>query len=76
MPDGSNGELVWHRGKCDGGACVEAAADGDTVLVRSSAEPDATPTALSCEEWWEFLADVKQGAFDGVIGARRPGLPV
>jgi len=75
MPDGSDGELVWQRGKCDGGACVEVAADGEAVLVRSSANPDAPPAALSCEEWWEFLADVKQGAFDGVTRPRGPDLP-
>jgi hypothetical protein len=77
MPDGSSGELMWHRGiLCEGGACVEVAASGDTVLVRTSTDLDATPVALSCEEWWGFLADVKQGAFDGVVGARRPDLPV
>jgi hypothetical protein len=66
MPDGPNGGLVWHRGHCDGGACVEAAATGDAVLVRSSANPDGEPVTLSRAEWQDFLAEVKRGAFDGV----------
>ncbi len=64
MPDGSSGELVWHRGTCDGGACVEVAMTGDAVMVRSSAHPDGTPVALSRDEWEAFLAGVKEGAFD------------
>jgi hypothetical protein len=64
MLDGSSGELVWHRGKCDGGACVEVAMTGDAVMVRSSAHPDGTPVTLSRDEWEAFLAGVKEGAFD------------
>ena len=65
MPDGSNGKLVWHQGAtCEGGACVEVAAAGDTVLVRSSADPAGPPVTLSRDEWRVFLAGVKEGAFD------------
>jgi Domain of unknown function (DUF397) len=64
MTDGSNGELVWHRGGCDGGACVEVAATGDAVMVRSSAKADNAPVTLSREEWREFLAGAKDGLFD------------
>jgi predicted secreted Zn-dependent protease len=67
MTDGSSGELVWHRGiGCDGGACVEVATTGDTVMVRRSAQPDGTPVTLSRDEWQEFLAGVKEGALDGM----------
>jgi len=64
MPDGSSGELVWHRGRCDGGTCVEVAATGEAVMVRSSADPDSTPVTLSRDEWRVFLAAVKDGTFD------------
>ena len=66
MPDGSSGELVWYRARCDSGACVEVAATGDTVIVRSSAKQGEAPVKLSREEWQEFLAGVKEGTFDGV----------
>jgi hypothetical protein len=66
MPDGASGELVWYRARCDGGACVEVATTGDTVLVRSSASPGEVPTELSRAEWEAFLAGMKEGAFDGV----------
>jgi hypothetical protein len=65
VTDGSSGELVWHRGQsCDGGACVEIAAVGDTVLVRSSEDPHVVPLTLSRSEWQQLLADAKGGAFD------------
>jgi Domain of unknown function (DUF397) len=64
MPDGSSGELVWYRCSCDGGACVEVAATGDIVIVRSSADPDGTPVTLTRDEWQAFLAGAKEGVFD------------
>jgi hypothetical protein len=66
MPNGSSGELMWHRARCDGGTCVEVAATGEAVMVRSSADPDGTPVTLSRDEWQAFLAGVKDGAFDRV----------
>jgi hypothetical protein len=63
---GSSGELVWYRVRCDSGACVEVAATGDAVTIRSSAKPSDTPVRLSRDEWQEFLAGVKEGIFDGV----------
>ncbi len=65
MTDRLKGELVWLRGTwCESGAAVEVAATGDTVVVRSSANPDDPSVTLSCDEWQEFLAGVKEGAFD------------
>ena len=63
MTHGLGGEPVWHRA-CESGACVEVATAGDTVMVRSSADPTGTPVTLSRDEWQEFLAGVKAGAFD------------
>jgi Domain of unknown function (DUF397) len=55
--------LAWRKGRCDGGACVEVAAHGDEVMVRSTADPDAT-FRMSFHEWQEFLAGAKEGLFD------------
>jgi hypothetical protein len=67
MSDGSGGELVWsRRARCESGACVEVAVDGDTILVRSSTNQRATPVTLSRDEWLEFLAGAKDGAYDSI----------
>jgi predicted secreted Zn-dependent protease len=65
MTDGLGGKLVWHRSRaCESGACVEVATTSDTVMVRSSANPRGIPVTMSRDEWQEFLAGVKSGAFD------------
>lgn len=66
MRDGSSDQLVWHRYKCEGGACVEVAATGDGILLRSSSNPESKPVTLSRDEWHHFLAGAKEGAFDHV----------
>ena len=67
MTGGLRGEPVWHKGRpCESGACVEVAAVGDAVMVRSSAHPEGSPVTLSRDEWQEFLAGAKAGAFDRV----------
>ena len=35
-------------------------------MVRSSADLHGPPVTLTRDEWQEFLAGVKDGAFDGV----------
>lgn len=60
---GPAGEIAWRRCKCDGGACVEVAASGEVVMMRSSADPEAT-LYMSSDEWREFLVGAKDGMFD------------
>ncbi len=55
---------TWHR-SCEGGACIEAAAKGESVILRSSVAPEAILT-FTRAEWQEFLAGAKRGHFDGV----------
>ena len=55
---------TWHR-SCEGGACIEAAATGENVILRSSVAPEAILT-FTRSEWQEFLAGAKLGQFDGV----------
>jgi hypothetical protein len=60
-------EPTWGTaGQCDGGACVEIGTLGESVLVRSSRDADGVYVTLSREEWREFVAGVKDGAFDGL----------
>jgi Domain of unknown function (DUF397) len=65
MTYGLGSEPTWRRvTTCEGGACVEVARIGDTIMVRSSRNPDAPPAALSSDEWAEFLAEAKRGTLD------------
>jgi len=58
------GELTWHSGRaCAYAECVEVAAVGETVLVRSSVTPRLTLT-ITRAEWQAFLAGAKEGLFD------------
>jgi hypothetical protein len=49
--------------QCDGGACIEVAGFNEAIIMRTSANPDATLT-MSRDEWREFLAGAKAGLFD------------
>lgn len=56
--------LTWRKGRpCDGGTCVEVAAEGEEILVRTTVSPDA-PIRLTRDEWSAFLASAKEGHFD------------
>ena len=59
-----SGEPAWRK-SCESGACIEIAAQGDTVMVRSSVAPDVI-LSLMRTEWHEFLAGAKEGLFDDV----------
>lgn len=62
--DEAAGEPTWQAGRpCEGGACVEIAAVGEAVIVRSSVNPGLTLT-ITRTEWREFLAGAKEGLFD------------
>jgi Domain of unknown function (DUF397) len=65
VASGLAGGLEWYKGRpCESGACVEAAAADDAVLIRSTAHPDDAPFTMSRDEWREFVAGVKDGLFD------------
>jgi hypothetical protein len=60
-------EPTWHTGKqCDTGACVEIGTLGESVLIRSSADPAGPVVKLSREEWRAFVAGLKDGDFDSL----------
>lgn len=62
---GSVDKLTWRTARrCDTGACVEIGTAGESIMVRSSADPDGVRISLSRDEWQEFVAGVKDGDFD------------
>ncbi|MFI6077528.1 DUF397 domain-containing protein [Actinoplanes sp. NPDC051343] len=61
----STGKLRWHKARrCNNGACVEVARDGDRILVRDSKAPQSAPLKFTQEEWDHFLAGAREGDFD------------
>ena len=65
----SSGELTWVKQPCEGGACIEVAALGDTVLIRSSAKTDCRPFVVTREEWVAFVAGAKNKVFDEILSS-------
>lgn len=54
----------WTRSTfCSGGNCVEAAKNGDDILVRDSKDPDRQPFGFTAGQWAEFLDGVAAGEF-------------
>ena len=49
--------------------CVEARADGGSVLVRDSKNPDGPVLEFTPVEWEAFLAGARDGEFDLPLGA-------
>ncbi|MGO8891278.1 MAG: DUF397 domain-containing protein [Streptosporangiaceae bacterium] len=67
MDGKSAGEPTWRiAGRCDSGACVEIGTLGESILIRSSADPDGMRVTLSRAQWRVFVAGVKDGDFDGL----------
>jgi len=45
---------------------VEIGTLGESILIRSSADPDGMRVTLSRAQWRVFVAGVKDGDFDGL----------
>lgn len=75
MGSGFGGDSKWHRSsRCEGGACVEAAAEDDAILLRRSADPDGLILAVSHAAWGDLIARIKQTVPTGCLD-RRPAPP-
>jgi predicted secreted Zn-dependent protease len=60
--------LIWRTAlSCDGGACVEVAADRNLILMRNSRRPGGPLLVYTPAEWHEFISGVKQGDFDDLL---------
>jgi predicted secreted Zn-dependent protease len=60
--------LTWHTAlSCDGGACVEVAADRNAIFIRNSRQPSGPLLEYTQEEWHEFVSGIKKGDFDELL---------
>jgi hypothetical protein len=60
----STGGPKWRKAeRCDGGACVEIATQGEHVMIRRSTAPDGALIILSRDMWKEFVTRVKHDGF-------------
>lgn len=60
-------EPAWYTTeRCDGGACVQIGTLGESILIRSTIDPDGHWVTLSRDEWRAFVAGVKGGDFDSI----------
>ncbi|MEV0271657.1 DUF397 domain-containing protein [Hamadaea sp. NPDC050747] len=56
--------IAWERSeRCGDGACVEAASQGDEILVRDSKDPSGPVLRFTRREWEAFLGGVEDGQF-------------
>ena len=60
--------LTWHTAlSCDGGACVQVAADDHSILIGNSRQPGGPVLEYTPAEWHEFVAGIKKGDFDDLL---------
>jgi len=59
------GNVAWRiSSKCDAGACVGVARQGEFVVIGNTSNPDGPVSRFTIEKWSAFLAGVKLGDFD------------
>ena len=64
----SHDSITWHTAlSCESGACVEVAANQNTILIRNSRQPDGPLIEYTSEEWHAFVSGVKKGDFDNLL---------
>jgi predicted secreted Zn-dependent protease len=60
--------LAWRTAlSCDGGACVQVAAEQHSILIGNSRQPDGPVLEYTPDEWHEFVAGIKKGDFDDLL---------
>ena len=53
----------WRKSsRCDGGACIEIAVQGDAILLRSSDGPGGPILAFTPAAWRDLIAGLKQAS--------------
>lgn len=56
--------LTWRTVlSCDGGTCIEVAADQDIIVMRNSRQPVGPRLEYTSEEWHEFVSGIKKSNF-------------
>lgn len=60
--------LTWRTAlNCNGGACVQVAANDQAVLIGNSTKPRGPVLSYTYDEWHAFVAGIKQGDFDDLL---------
>ena len=57
--------LVWRKSRAsgvNGGACVEVAFAGRSVLIRDSKHKAGSPLTISAQAWCSFVDKIKAGS--------------
>jgi hypothetical protein len=64
----SSSGLAWSVAtRCNGGACVRVARNGDAVLIGDSKNPVGPVLEFTLGEFKAFTEGVKQGEFDDLL---------
>lgn len=59
--------MKWKQARCESGGCVQVAAVGGQIALRSTERPGVV--LLDRQEWDAFLAGVKAGDFNELPAA-------
>jgi predicted secreted Zn-dependent protease len=60
-------ELNWQVAReCNGGACIQVAAQGEQIVIGDSKNPKGPILTYSRTEWDAFANGLRQGDFDGI----------
>jgi hypothetical protein len=61
LASGFGNSAEWRSSsRCEGGACVEAAAQDDAILLRSSTDRDGSILAFTHAAWRDMTARIKE----------------
>ena len=62
------GDISWQISrKCESGACIMVARQGDSVLLGNTSDPDGPFSTYTITEWDAFIAGAKLGDFDNLV---------
>jgi hypothetical protein len=57
---GTGRDLEWRKARrCDGGACVEVAKLGESVMLRNPEDPGVI-LVTDADEWLRFISQLKE----------------
>jgi Domain of unknown function (DUF397) len=64
VADSEETDFIWRKSTTSGGGnCVEVAFADESVLVRSSRNPQGSVLSFSRQEWTAFLEGASKGEF-------------
>jgi hypothetical protein len=61
LASGFGNSAKWRSSsRCEGGGCIEAAAQDDAILLRSSTDPDGSILVFTHAAWQDLTARIKE----------------